>query len=53
MVAHSKGFACSGSNGTLHLFERTDDPNVYREARAVNIAEESAEVAGEGEFIEQ
>ena len=41
MASHSKGFICAGSNGTLHLFEKMDDPNMYREVRTFSIAEDS------------
>ena len=37
LVAYSKGFICSGGSGTLHLFEKTDDPNVFKKSRTVSI----------------
>lgn len=37
IVAYSKGFVCSGGSGKLHLFEKTDNRNVYRETRTASI----------------
>lgn len=37
IITYSKGFICSGGNGTLHLFEKTDDRNVYKKTRSVSI----------------
>ena len=40
LVAYSKGFVCSGSNGALYVFEKTDDPNTFHEVRSINISED-------------
>lgn len=37
IATYSKGFMCSGGSGTLHLFEKTDDRNIYKKARSVSI----------------
>ena len=37
IAAYSKGFICSGGSGKLHLFEKTDNRNIYKETRAANI----------------
>lgn len=37
ITTYSKGFICSGGNGTLHLFEKTDDLYIYRKARTVSV----------------
>lgn len=37
VVAHSKGFACAGGAGTVHLFEKTDEKDFYRKARIVKV----------------
>ncbi|XP_078485320.1 cilia- and flagella-associated protein 57 [Ciona intestinalis] len=37
VVAHSKGFACAGGAGTVHLFEKTDEKDFYRKTRIVKI----------------
>ena len=49
----SKGFVCSASNGSLYVFEKTDDPTVFQEIRSVNITEDSLspEEMGSGERI--
>jgi WD40 repeat protein len=38
----SKGFICSASNGTLYVFDKTEDPTVFQEARSVRLSEESS-----------
>ncbi len=37
ITTYSKGFICSGGNGTLHLFEKTDNRNIYKKTRSVSI----------------
>nr|CAB3267722.1 WD repeat-containing protein 65 [Phallusia mammillata] len=37
VVAHSKGFACAGGTGSVHLFEKTDEKDFYRKTRIVKI----------------
>ena len=34
---YSKGFICSGGNGTLHLFEKTDEKCLFKRTRSVTI----------------
>ena len=41
IVAHSKGFACCGGTGTVHLFEKTDDKEFFFKARLVKVCESS------------
>lgn len=50
LTVHSKGFVCSGSNGSLYVFEKTDDSNVFHEVRSVNISEDlnTTETIGTG-----
>ena len=49
----SKGFICSASNGTLYIFDKTEDPTVFQEARSVRLSEESSspEATGSGELL--
>ncbi|XP_076813301.1 cilia- and flagella-associated protein 57-like [Clavelina lepadiformis] len=37
IVAHSKGFACSGGAGMVHLFEKTDEKDFYHKTRLIKI----------------
>ena len=37
IATYSKGFICSGGSGTLHLYEKTDNKNVYKKTRTVSI----------------
>lgn len=37
IIAFSKGFICSGGAGTVHLFEKTDDKDIYKKAREIKI----------------
>ena len=37
LLTYNKGFICSGGNGTLHLFEKTEDRNTFKRARSVSI----------------
>lgn len=37
IIAHSKGFACAGRTGTVHLYEKTDDRDYYRKVRVVKV----------------
>ena len=37
VIAFSKGFICSGGAGTVHLFEKTDDKDIYKKAREIKI----------------
>ncbi len=37
ILTYSKGFICSGGDGTLHLFEKTDNRNVYKKTRSVSV----------------
>jgi len=38
IVAHSKGFACSSGLGTIHLFEKSEEKDVYKKILVVSIA---------------
>ena len=38
IVAYSKGFACCGGAGTVHLFEKTDDKEFYYKSRLVKVS---------------
>ena len=40
ILAYSKGFVCSGGQGTLHLFEKTNDRQVYKKLRPVSISDD-------------
>lgn len=40
ILAYSKGFICSGGEGTLHLFEKTNDRQVYKKLRPVSISDD-------------
>lgn len=35
IIAYSKGLACSGGKGTVHLFEKTEDKESYRKSREI------------------
>jgi WD40 repeat protein len=37
IVTYSKGFICSGGSGVLHLFEKTDEKNVFKKVRSIHI----------------
>lgn len=37
LLTYSKGFICSAGNGTLYLFEKTDEKCLFKKARSVNI----------------
>ncbi|XP_039259037.2 cilia- and flagella-associated protein 57-like isoform X2 [Styela clava] len=37
IVAYSKGFACSAGLGNVHLYEKTDDRDLYRKVRVVKV----------------
>ena len=37
VLPYSKGFICSSGSGTLHLFEKTEDPNSFKKVRPVSI----------------
>lgn len=37
IAVYSKGFICSGGNGTVCLFEKTDNKNVFKKAQTVGI----------------
>uniref|UniRef100_A0A0B7A6G0 Cilia- and flagella-associated protein 57 n=1 Tax=Arion vulgaris TaxID=1028688 RepID=A0A0B7A6G0_9EUPU len=37
IVAHSKGFACSFGMGTVYLYEKTDDRELYKKTREICI----------------
>ena len=52
LILHSKGFICSGSNGSVYVFEKTDDPNVFNEVRSVSITDAlcSTDTMGSGEL---
>ena len=42
ILTYSKGFICSGGSGTLHMFEKTDNKDVYKKVRPVTILEETS-----------
>ena len=37
ILTYSKGFVCSGGSGVLHLFEKTDEKNVFKRVRSVGV----------------
>ena len=37
IVTYSKGFICSGGSGVLHLFEKTDEKNVFKKVHSVSV----------------
>jgi len=37
VVAYSKGFACAGGIGTVHLFEKTDEKDFFRKTRIIKV----------------
>lgn len=37
IAVYSKGFICSGGSGTVCLFEKTDNKNVFRKTQTVGI----------------
>ena len=37
ILTYSKGFICSGGSGVLHLFEKTDEKNVFKWVRSVSV----------------
>lgn len=37
ILTYSKGFICSGGSGVLHLFEKTDEKNVFKGVRSVGV----------------
>ncbi|XP_022105499.1 cilia- and flagella-associated protein 57-like [Acanthaster planci] len=37
IVAYSKGFACSGGKGIVHLYEKTEDKDFYKKTREIKI----------------
>ena len=37
IVAYSKGFACSSGLGTVHLFEKSDEKDIYKKTRIVTV----------------
>ncbi|XP_071953862.1 cilia- and flagella-associated protein 57-like isoform X1 [Antedon mediterranea] len=41
IVAYSKGFACSGGIGTVHLFEKTEDKDNYKKGREIKIPQDA------------
>lgn len=46
ILTYSKGFICSGGSGTLHMFEKTDNRNIYKKVRPVSILEEAISSVG-------
>ena len=37
VLTYSKGFICSGGSGLLHLFEKTDEKNVFKRVRSLGV----------------
>ena len=37
ILPYSKGFICSSGSGTIHIFEKTEDKNLYKNTRPVSI----------------
>ena len=37
IVAYSKGFACSGGKGIVHLYEKTEDKDFYKKTREIKV----------------
>ena len=38
IVAYSKGFACSGGKGIVHLYEKTEDKDFYKKTREIKVS---------------
>lgn len=49
IIAYSKGLACSGGKGTVHLFEKTEDKESYRKSREIKV--KSVKILGEIAFM--
>ena len=41
ILTFSKGIICSGGLGTVHLFEKTDDKELYKKTREIKIPTDS------------
>lgn len=41
IVAFSKGFVCSGGAGFVHLFEKTDEKDIFKKTREIKVPVDS------------
>jgi hypothetical protein len=46
IVAFGRGFVCGGSNGMIHVFEKTDDKDYFRRVRSVKVESSAAQGSG-------
>lgn len=37
IVAYSKGFACACGPGTVHLYEKTDDKDLFKKSKQIKV----------------
>ncbi len=44
IIPTSKGFVCGGDSGLLHIFEQTDDKELYKKARTLTIETKNKEL---------
>ncbi|XP_006813560.1 cilia- and flagella-associated protein 57-like [Saccoglossus kowalevskii] len=50
VVAYSKGFACSGGSGTVHIYEKTDDKDSYKKTREIRVPQDLSASADPSKF---
>ena len=39
IVAYSKGFACACGPGTVHLYEKTDDKDLFKKSKQIKVCQ--------------
>lgn len=44
IITCAKGFICGGSAGTIHLFEKTDDKDYYKNAKTFHVENHQAKI---------
>ncbi|KAJ9467512.1 77 kDa echinoderm microtubule-associated protein [Diplonema papillatum] len=53
IAAYSKGFICGGADGTIHVYEQSDEKELYRKTRTMKIESrrdsDAAQAAGSGQ----